>query len=144
MTGAVSAGLSAPAQEFQWLVGRLVADTPGVREAIAVSSDGLLIAASTENDRASAQRLAAVVSGMISLAGGAAGEYRLGSLQKVIIDLTDGYLVLTAISATSVLGVVADRSSGLGTVAYEMTMFASRVGHLLTPATVLELKNAMG
>ncbi len=145
MTGGVSTGLSAAAQEFQWLVGRLAADTPGVREAIAVSSDGLLIAASAGTDQeAGAHRLAAVVSGLISLAGGAARGYRLGSLHKVIIDLDEGYVVITAISATSLLGVVTDRSAGLGTVAYEMTMFGSRVGHLLTPATILELKNANG
>jgi signal transduction histidine kinase len=64
--------LSADAQEFCWLLDKLAADTPGVRDAIAVSADGLLISASGSEDHPGAQRLAAVVSGMISLAGGAA------------------------------------------------------------------------
>lgn len=142
MTGATA--LSEDAERFQWLVGSLAAETAGMREVIAVSADGLLIAASDTGDPAGAQRLAAVVSGLISLAGGAARGYRLGGLHKVIIDLTDGYIVITAMSAASVLGVVAEKSASLGAIAYEMTLFASRVGHLLTPATITELKNAMG
>lgn len=137
------AGLSTHAQEFQWLVGNLTATTPGVRHAIAVSADGLLIAASESSDRAAAHRLAAVVSGMISLAGGAARGYSLGGLHKVIVDLADGYVIISSISTASVLGVVADKSAGVGMIAYEMTIFAARVGHLLHPATIVELKNAM-
>lgn len=143
MTSGPPTTLSADAQEFCWLLDKLAADTPGVRDAIAVSADGLLISASGSEDHPGAQRLAAVVSGMISLAGGAARGHNLGGLHKVIVDLTDGYIVITAMSAASVLGVVADKSASLGTVAYEMTMFSSRVGRSLTPATVLELKNAM-
>ena len=33
------------------------------------------------------------------------------------------------------LGVIADRSANLGTVAYEMTLFARRAGGALDPAT---------
>ncbi len=143
MTSGPSTTLSADAQEFRWLLDKLAADTAGVRDVIAVSADGLLIAASGAEDQAGAQRLAAVVSGLISLAGGAARGHGLGGLHKVIVDLTEGYIVITAMSAASVLGVVADKSASLGTVAYEMTMFSARVGRSLTPATVLELKNAM-
>jgi len=143
MTGDTTIGLSPQAQEFQWLLGKFVDETQGVTEAIAVSADGLLIAASTTADPAGAQRLAAVVSGMISLAGGAARSYHLGGLHKVIVDMTGGYFVITAISETSVLGVIAERSASLGGVAYDMTMFAARVGHMLTPATIAELKKSM-
>ena len=38
--------ISAEAQRFNWLLSRFATDTPGVLDAIAVSSDGLLIAAS--------------------------------------------------------------------------------------------------
>ena len=66
-------------------------------------------------ERSNAERLAAVVSGMTSLAGGAASWYALGGLNRVIVDMADGYLLITAISSGSVLGVVADRSANLGT-----------------------------
>jgi uncharacterized protein len=135
--------LSQEAKTFNWLLDSFTVNTAGVTEAIAVSSDGLLIAMSSIRDRANAERLAAVVSGMTSLAGGAASWYGLGSLNRVIIDMSDGYLLITAISAGSVLGVIADRTANLGTVAYEMTLFATRAGAALTPTLIAELKNAV-
>ena len=53
---------------------------------------------------------------------------RSAALNRVIVDMADGYLLVTAISSGSVLGVIADRSANLGTVAYEMTLFANRAG----------------
>lgn len=137
------AELSAEAKTFNWLLDSFTSNTAGVREAIAVSSDGLLMAMSAINDRANAERLAAVVSGMTSLAGGVASWYALGELNRVVVDLADGYLLITSISTGSVLGVIADRSANLGTVAYEMTLFASRAGDALSPQLIVELKNAV-
>jgi 3-oxoacyl-[acyl-carrier protein] reductase len=85
------------------------------RGPFAVSSDGLLMAMSAIKDRANAERLAAVVSGLTSLAGGASTWYALGPLNRVIIDLAEGYLLVASISSGSVLGVIADRSANLST-----------------------------
>jgi predicted regulator of Ras-like GTPase activity (Roadblock/LC7/MglB family) len=137
------AELSPEARTFNWLLDSFTTTTAGVLEAIAVSSDGLLMAMSAIKDRSNAERLAAVVSGMTSLAGGAANWYSLGVLNRVIVDMTDGYLLVSAISAGSVLGVVADRSASLGTVGYEMTLFANRAGGALTPRLIVELKNSV-
>ena len=135
--------LSQEARTFNWLLDSFAANTAGVREAIAVSSDGLLMAMSKVNDRSNAERLAAVVSGMTSLAGGAAGWYALGVLNRVIVDMSDGYLLVSSISSGSVLGVVASQSADLSTVAYEMTLFAGRAGAALTPRLIVELKNSV-
>jgi predicted regulator of Ras-like GTPase activity (Roadblock/LC7/MglB family) len=114
-----------------------------VHEAVAVSSDGLLMALSATKDKANAERLAAIVSGMTSLAGGAAQWYSLGGLNRVIVDMAEGYLLITSISNGSVLGVIADRSANLGTVAYEMTLFVNRAGGALSPKIIAELKNSV-
>jgi predicted regulator of Ras-like GTPase activity (Roadblock/LC7/MglB family) len=135
--------LSPEARTFNWLLDSFTSNTVGVMEAVAVSSDGLPIAMSAIKDRTNADRLAAVVSGMSSLAGGAAHWYSLGDLNRVIVDLTRGYLLVTSISVGSLLGVVAKRSANLGTVAYEMTLFVDRAGAALTPQLVVELKNSV-
>uniref|UniRef100_UPI0027412F22 roadblock/LC7 domain-containing protein n=1 Tax=Actinoplanes sp. RD1 TaxID=3064538 RepID=UPI0027412F22 len=96
--GYAQSQLSQEAKTFNWLLDSFTSGTAGVREAIAVSSDGLLMAMSAIKDRPNAERLAAVVSGLTSLAGGAANWYSLGSLNRVIIDMADGYLLVTAIS----------------------------------------------
>src|SRR6476660_1599148 len=103
------AKLGAEAKTFNWLLDSFTSGTAGVVEAIAVSSDGLLMAMSAIKDRANAERLAAVVSGLTSLAGGASTWYALGPINRVIIDLAEGYLLVVSISSGSVLGVIADR-----------------------------------
>ena len=105
-TPEASTDLRTAAADFTWMVSRFAAETAGVADAIAVSSDGLLIAVSRPEDRASSERLAAIVSGLTSLAGGAAGHYGLGQLRKVIIDMEDGHLLVSTIGSGCVLGVV--------------------------------------
>jgi uncharacterized protein len=136
--------LAADAADFTWMVSRFAGETAGVVDAIAVSSDGLLIAVSRPQDPGSSERLAAVVSGMTSLAAGAGGNYGLGALNKVIIDMEGGYLLITRIGSGAVLGAVTTADAKLANVAYEMTLFVNRVGAVLSPALIIELKNTVG
>lgn len=136
--------LRAAAADFTWLLDRFATKTAGVVDAIAVSSDGLLIAVTQLRDQADSERLAAIVSGLTSLAAGASGNYGLGSLNKVIIDMEGGHVLVSAIGSGAVLGVVTSREAKLGTIAYEMALFANRAGAALTPQLVLELKNNVG
>jgi predicted regulator of Ras-like GTPase activity (Roadblock/LC7/MglB family) len=135
--------LQADAADFTWMVARFANETAGVVDAIAVSSDGLLIALSRPQDAGASERLAAVVSGMTSLAAGAAGNYGLGALNKVIIDMERGYLLIARIGNGAVLGAVTTRDAKLANVAYEMTLFANRVGTVLSPQLIVELKNTV-
>lgn len=136
--------ISTEAQRFNWLLGRFAADTAGVIEAIAVSSDGLLVAMSSTLGRADADRLAAITSAINSLATGASRVYDLGAANKVIIDLDRGYLLVSAISIGSSLGVLATKEANLGVLAYEMAMFANRAGSVLAPQLIEELKTTVG
>ncbi|MDT5028015.1 MAG: uncharacterized protein QOE61_4441 [Micromonosporaceae bacterium] len=135
--------LSNEAQTFNWLLARFVNETAGVRETIAVSADGLLIAMSANVARADADRLAAITSAFTSLADGAARVFDLGDLSKVIIDLDRGYLLVSAISPGSVLGVIAKKDANLGNLAFDMAMFANRARSVLTPQTIDELKTKL-
>jgi predicted regulator of Ras-like GTPase activity (Roadblock/LC7/MglB family) len=136
--------LSSEAQQFNWLLSQFAANTPEVIDAIAVSSDGLLVAMSHTLDRASADRLAAITSAITSLAQGAGRIYNLGAPNKVIIDLDGGYLLVSSISAGSSLGVLASRAANLGNLAYEMAVFANRAGEFITPQLIEELKVSVG
>jgi uncharacterized protein len=136
--------LRAAAADFTWLLDRFATETAGVVDAIAVSSDGLLIAVSRLREQADSERLAAIVSGLTSLASGAAGNYGLGGLNQVIVDLEGGHVLVTAIGCGAVLGVVTSKEARLGNIAYEMALFANRAGSALTPQLILELKNRVG
>ncbi|MBN1172524.1 MAG: roadblock/LC7 domain-containing protein [Micromonosporaceae bacterium] len=136
--------ISAEARQFNWLLSRFATDTAGVLDAVAVSSDGLLVAASATLKRADADRLSAIVSAISSLATSVAFVYDFGSPNKVIIDLDRGYLLVSTISAGSSLGVLARKEANLGTLAYEMAMFSNRAGAVLTPSLIEELKLSVG
>ncbi|MFB9683934.1 roadblock/LC7 domain-containing protein [Amycolatopsis sp. NPDC058278] len=139
-----AAGVSVEAQNFNWLVSRFAQHTAGAIAAIAVSADGLLIAMSTELERSNADRLAAISSAMLGLAHGVSESHPLGSPDKVIIELEHGYLLVCTISIGCSLGVLANKQASLGTIAYEMAMFANRATEVLTPGLIEELKNTVG
>lgn len=136
--------LSSEAQQFNWLLSQFATNTPDVVDAIAVSSDGLLIATSNRLSREDADRLAAITSAIISLAHGAGRVYDMGNPNKVIIDLDGGYLLVSSISAGSTLGVLTNRQANLGNLAYEMAVFSNRAGEVLSPQLIEELKVAVG
>jgi predicted regulator of Ras-like GTPase activity (Roadblock/LC7/MglB family) len=135
--------LSDQANNVNWLMANFVRSTPGVDQAVAVSSDGLLIALSAHIDRASADKLAAIITGMRALAHGAANELGKGQVLQVLVEMANAYLFVVAISGGSTMGVVAARSCDLGLVGYEITLLVDRVGPQLTPALISELKNSL-
>jgi len=139
-----TSGISVEAQNFNWLVTRFAQETAGVVAAISVSSDGLLIAMSNDLERASADRLAAIGSAMLSLANGVSECYPLGDPDKVVIELAQGYLLVCTISVGCALGVLATKQASLGTVAFEMAQFANRASGALTPRLIEELKFTVG
>lgn len=136
--------VSAEAQNFNWLVTRFAQHTAGVTAAIAVSADGLLIAMSAELERQNADRLAAITSAMLGLANGVSESHPLGHPDKIIIELERGYLLVCTISIGCSLGVLATKEAGLGTIAYEMAVFANRASTVLNPRLIEELKNTVG
>ena len=81
--------LSDQANNVNWLMANFVRTTPGVEQAVAVSSDGLLIAMSTDIDRASADKLAAIITGMRALAHGAANELGKGPVLQVLVEMAN-------------------------------------------------------
>ena len=135
--------LSPAAQNVNWMLDRFVENTDGVERAVGVSSDGLLMAISPPLSAADADKLAAMISGMTSLALSASRLLDKGALRQVIIELGGGFLMVSAIRDGSCLGVVTASGSDLGLVGYESAMLVHRVGALLTPDLISELKTSM-
>ena len=136
--------LSPEAQNFGWLLNNFVDETPGVLYTVAVSVDGILMAGSEGLDRANAEQLAAIVSGMTSLAMGADRCFNANGVEQIIVEFGGGFLFITAMGSASCLGVLTDKECEIGLVAYEMTLLVGRAGPVLTPELVAELKNLLG
>ena len=132
--------LTDEARNFNWLLTSFVEETAGVTDAVAVSSDGVLIARSNNLDQAEGEQLCAIISGCTSLALAADRAMDGDGLERVIIAMQRGFLFVSAIADGSCLGVVATRECDVGTVGYQTTDLVARVGLLLTPALREELK----
>ena len=139
----MSVDLQHDTQTFNWLLANFVRRTDGVRDAVAVSSDGLLIAVSEGLTRTDADHLAAVVSGLSSLARSASRRYEFDGVRLIMIEMGRGFLLVSAIRDGSCLGVLADSSGELGLVGYEMAVLAERAGDLLTPTLIADLRQGL-
>lgn len=135
--------LSSEARNINWLVANFVDRVAGVQDAVVVSSDGLPMAVSVGMDRDGADRFAAVASGLIGLAYGAAGRFGGGAVTQVIIEMENSFLFVTGISDGSSLTVLADASCDVGLVGYEMAVLVERCGSVLTPELRAELQGAL-
>jgi len=132
--------LSSNAQDFNWLIDDFVKSTAGVTDAIAVSSDGLLIASSKSLAREDAEQVAAIVTGMVSLSEGAARSFGFNGLQQVIVSMHGGYMFVSSISLGSALGVVATSGCDIGLIGYQTSLLVEKTGELLTPELIAELR----
>ncbi|HVX42927.1 MAG TPA: roadblock/LC7 domain-containing protein [Mycobacteriales bacterium] len=137
----MSANESQP-DRFGWLITDFTERVDGVAHAVVVSSDGLLLTASARLPEDRADQLAAVASGLISLAQGAARCFDAGSVKETIIEMDRGLMLLMSISDGSCLTVLAAPNCDIGQVAYEMTLLVDRAGKLLTPQLRAELRHS--
>ena len=135
--------MTTAASNVNWLVANFVERVPGVSEAVVVSSDGLPMALSGGLDRDAADRFAAVASGLIGLAYGAAGRFGGGHVNEVIIEMQYAFLFVTGVSDGSCLAVVADAECDVGLVGYEMAVLVEKTGPFLTPELRAELQSSL-
>ena len=135
--------LSAEARNINWLVNSFVDRVPGVSEAVVVSVDGLPMAVSQGLDRDAADRFAAVASGLIGLAWGAAGRFGGGAVSQIVIEMEHAFLFVTGISDGSCLACVSSAECDVGLVGYEMAVLVEKAGAVLTPELRAELQSTL-
>ena len=122
-------------RDMGWLLNNFADHVAGVAHTVAVSADGLLLAATRALPEDRADQLAAIAAGVVSLTQGTARYFNGGGVLQTIIEMDGGYLFLMSISDGSCLAVLASRNCDVGQVGYEMALLVERVGQALTPAT---------
>ncbi|MBX6389077.1 MAG: roadblock/LC7 domain-containing protein [Frankia sp.] len=132
-----------PSENMSWLLNNLVKKVPEVTFAIALSSDGLLLATSAGMDRATADQLAAVASGFNSLARGAGRFFGGGNVRQTIVEMEQGFLFVTAVGDGACLAILSSPGADIGLIAYEMALLVTRVGEFLTPELRAEMQAAL-
>jgi predicted regulator of Ras-like GTPase activity (Roadblock/LC7/MglB family) len=132
------------AAELAWLVDDLVARIPEAQQAILLSADGLLMAASTPRlrdggsaggtsnaHRDDAEHMSAVAASLFGLARGAGRRFGKGKVRQAILEMENGFLFVIAAGSGACLSVLADETTDVGLMAYEMAMLVVRAGEHL-------------
>jgi predicted regulator of Ras-like GTPase activity (Roadblock/LC7/MglB family) len=121
-------------RDLGWMLDTFAERVPDVSHAIAISSDGLMVAATRNLPPERADQLAATGSGLVSLLRGAAGFFDAGRVISNVTQLEGGFMFSMAFSDGASLLVLATPTCDVGKVSYEMTELANRIGDALTPA----------
>ena len=121
-------GTASPERDLGWLLDDLAARVDQFRQAVILSRDGLVIAASRDLSREDAEHLSALAAGVQSLARGAGEHFGVGEVRQTIIELEQAFLFVTAAGHGSCLAVLCSSSADAGLMAYEMAMLVKRAG----------------
>ncbi|MFG2574058.1 roadblock/LC7 domain-containing protein [Streptomyces sp. NPDC048481] len=103
-----------------------------VRHALVLSNDGLVAGASSRMRQEDAEHLAAVSSGLHSLAKGAGRHFGAGGVRQTMIEFDDAVLFVTAAGTGSCLCVLSGADADMGRIAYETTRLVNQIGEHLT------------
>ncbi|MGH3762622.1 roadblock/LC7 domain-containing protein [Actinophytocola sp.] len=131
------------ASDITWLLNDFVDKVHGVSHALITSSDGFPLTASEAVRPDDAEQLAAIASGLLSLAGSSAALYGKGDCEQIIIRLTRGYFLFMGIGTGAGLAVLTSQECDMRVVAYEMTQFVTNAGHALTPELRADLRRVL-
>ncbi|OZM69957.1 dynein regulation protein LC7 [Amycolatopsis antarctica] len=129
--------------DFTWLINDFVNKVHGVSHALIMSSDGFPLTASDAVSGDEAEHLAAISSGLLSLASNSAALFDKGSCEQIIMRLTKGYFLFMEISSGAGLAVLTGPECDMKVVAYEMTQFVTNAGHVLTPERRADMRRVL-
>lgn len=118
-------------RDLDWVMSKFVEDVPDAAHSILVSADGLLMASSTSIPGERAEQVAAVSSGLASLAVGAARLFEGGAVMQTIVEMEMGFLMLMSVGDGSNLTVLTTEEADIGQVGYEMALLVDRVGRMI-------------
>jgi predicted regulator of Ras-like GTPase activity (Roadblock/LC7/MglB family) len=117
-----------PPNQLDWILDDLVMRVPHIQRAVYLSQDGLALGASRGLDRADAEHLAALAAGFQSLARGAGRQFGGGEVRQTIIEMSGGFLFVTAAGQGTCLAVLTGPDADVGQIAYEMAVLVQRTG----------------
>ena len=117
--------------QLSWLLDNLVDQVEHVQQALILSRDGLVVAASRGLSPEDSEHLSALAAGLQSLARGAGQHFRTGQVRQTIIEMDSAFLFVMAAGRGACLAVLTAANPNVGLIAYEMAMLVRRMGKYL-------------
>src|SRR6201989_1028087 len=103
--------------ELSWLLDNLVDQVEHVQQALILSRDGLVVAASRGLSPEDSEHLSALAAGLQSLARGAGQHFRTGQVRQTIIEMDSAFLFVMAGGRGDRLAALAGAGGAGGVVA---------------------------
>ena len=117
--------------QLSWLLDNLVDQVEHVQQALILSRDGLVVAASRTLTPEDGEHLSALAAGLQSLARGAGRHFQAGQVRQTIIEMDSAFLFVIAAGRGTCLAVLTAADPNVGVIAYEMAMLVRRMGKYL-------------
>jgi predicted regulator of Ras-like GTPase activity (Roadblock/LC7/MglB family) len=115
-------------QQLSWLITGLVERIPQARSALLLSADGLVRATTPDLAKDDADHLAAIASGLWSLASGAGRKFaKSGAVRQVGVEMDGALLFVGAAGFGTCIGVLAGDTADPGLIGYEMAQLVRSV-----------------
>ncbi|CAM5729127.1 roadblock/LC7 domain-containing protein [Streptomyces antimycoticus] len=123
-------------RSLDWLLENLLEKTPGSRHALVLSRDGLKLCLSSGLSVDQADQLAAIASGIQSLAHGASIEFGDGSggVRQSMTEFHGGILFIVEAGEGAHLAVVAHDDADVGVIGHNMNELVEQIGDHLRAA----------
>lgn len=121
-------------ETVQWLLDQMVDEVPEMLHAVLLSGDGLAIARSSGVERDDAEQLAAMASGLHSLATGVQQHFNGGQVQQTVVQSERRYVLIAEAGTGARVAVLASNTVDAGMMAYQAHTLVQKVGDYLSAA----------
>ncbi|WP_206794061.1 roadblock/LC7 domain-containing protein [Amycolatopsis sp. MtRt-6] len=120
--------------DLDWLLENLLGKTPGTRHALVLSKDGLKLCHTRGLTIDQADQLAAIASGIQSLAYGTSIEFGdgTGGVRQSMTEFHGGMLFIVEAGAGAHLAVIAADDADVGHIGHTMNELVEQLGEHLT------------
>jgi predicted regulator of Ras-like GTPase activity (Roadblock/LC7/MglB family) len=123
-------------RDVEWLLESLRDKTPAVRHVLVLSKDGLRLSFTSGLTVDQADHLAAIASGIQSLAISASAEFGLAGVGagQSMVEFPGGLLLIVPAGEGAHLTVIADDEADVGLIGHNMNELVEQIGGYLTAA----------
>lgn len=129
-------------EDLNSLVNDFTMHASDIAHAIVVSADGIPLATSEGIPGQAVEELAAITSGLSSLAAGVARLVDAAPALQALVEMDQGLMFVRAISGGASLAVLAAPECDVRQVSFEMTSVVEAIGEILTPAPRVRLSGS--
>lgn len=130
---------------LSWLITGLVERVPQARSALLLSADGLVRARTADLTKDDADHLAAIASGLWSLASGAGRKFaESGAVRQVGIEMDGALLFVAAAGFGTCISVLTSDTADPGLIGFEMGQLVRSMRPHLETAPRFERPSAAG